>query len=113
MKDADEVALRMTQIDLIVEQSVDLLRQESPEISNKDLSLYAHYLRQELSKGSAALLDAKAHYYADHFTVRELNDWAKVLRTKLGQKIVKAAPQILRDSYTVDVQWTKIAVARR
>jgi hypothetical protein len=109
---ADEKGLMAVRIDLIVSQSAAQYRGSAPDASEDDMRKFSDALRTELARDCDKLIAARAQYYAGRFSLQELQEWAGELRSPLGQKMTKIAPDITRDFYEVDVLWVKAALAR-
>lgn len=107
-----EDVLEATKTDLVVDQSVDWYHQGHPGASDKELQLFRSALRRELTRYSLQLLSMRAQYYANHFSLPEIHDWTGMVSSKTGQKLVSAAPAMMRDFYAVDLAWHKMALER-
>ena len=104
--------IEAVRIDLIVERAASQLKAALPNTSDANLQLYRSALREELVKEDAPLMQLRAQYYADHFTLAELREWTKLIQSDIGQKILAAEPNMMRDLYNVDYQWVADAMRR-
>ncbi|HEX4302124.1 MAG TPA: DUF2059 domain-containing protein [Rhizomicrobium sp.] len=99
-------------IDLVVARAGPSFRASQPGATDADVQRFCALLHEELDRNLTQLLAARAQYYADHFTLAELKDWTAMMRSDIGQKIVAAEPEMMRDMSNVDYEWLKDAMAR-
>ena len=104
--------IEAVRIDLIVERASSQFKTELPNTSDANLQLYRSVLREELVKEDAPLMHLREQYYADHFTLAELREWTSLLKSGIGQKILAAEPNMMRDLYAIDYQWVEDAMRR-
>ena len=99
-------------IELLVDRSKQQFKTVMPNASDADILRYGTLLREELQRDMPQLMQLRAQYFADHFTLSELQDWTRMLQSDIGQKIVGAEPGMMRDMYNVDYAWVQAAVQR-
>lgn len=80
------------------------LLQSDPGLAT-DLDAVTLQIRDELKPRLNQLKNDVAKLYASHFSAAELNEAYKFYSTPLGEKLIKAEPQILQQSMTYAQQW--------
>jgi hypothetical protein len=111
LKASKSLEIQEIRIDLVVDRARVAFRHQ-PGVSDAEATEYASILREELERDSAKLVDLRAKYYADHFSVAELKEWTRVRETPLGQKLTAAEPELLRSMVAVDDAWLATAMQR-
>jgi len=84
-------------LDEITKSIIEQARQSSPDIADGLERFLKDYFSSEKGHVKALLddvLDISARYYAERFTVEEMQQLTNFLRSPVGQKFVEAAPGV-------------------
>ena len=90
----------------LLQEARGLILTTRPELKN-DLDAAIADVTIELKKSEQDILTSISQVYASKFTESELKDIAAFYQSPVGQKLTKAMPDILRESYTRTQEWAQ------
>ncbi len=70
-----------------IEQTIIMIRQAKPLISDKELTQYKDFLQKEMMEGLKELEEKVAVSYAKHYSLDELKELNRLYSTPIGKKI--------------------------
>ncbi len=70
-----------------IEQTIMMIRQAKPLISDKELTQYKDFLQKEMTEGLKELGEKVAVSYAKHYSLDELKELNRLYSTPIGKKI--------------------------
>jgi uncharacterized protein len=91
----------------VIRAEVPLLKKAEPNLSNKEIQVFADTARKEMLADSDELSEEIARQYADYLSIDEIRQIRAFWSSPVGKKYLEVQPSLIQASMQIGQQWAR------